>query len=198
MLALPFGGALHAQALMAQPPIRHFSDSELAAIKMPALAFQPTPEITADYDKYFFLQRPETSFDEAYADIVECDALSSGSSYYGGGDPNSPVIQAMTNQYIMQYGMAGAVGGAIGGAIGSAMADAIWGSAERRRERRVNMRNCMHYKGYDRFGLAKDQWQEFNFEEGNGREEDDVRSRDLMMQARVASGPRPQQEALQP
>ena len=60
------------------------------------------------------------------------------------------------------------------------------------------MRNCMYYKGYDRYGLEKDLWQEFNFEEGNSREEAESRAQKLMMQARVASGPKPEQEALQP
>ncbi|MBO0749663.1 MAG: hypothetical protein J2O44_04415, partial [Porphyrobacter sp.] len=64
--------------------MRHFSDDEVAAIKMPVLAFQETPDIAADYDKYFYFNRPGTSFDEAYADVTECDALSSGMNYYRG------------------------------------------------------------------------------------------------------------------
>ena len=71
-------------------------------------------------------------------------------------------------------------------------------AGERRKQRRINMRNCMYYKGYDRYGLEKDLWQEFNFEEGNSREEAESRAQKLMMQARVASGPKPEQEALQP
>ena len=86
----------------------------------------------------------------------------------------------------------------IGGAIASVLIDAVVGSAERRKARRLNMRTCMYYKGYDRYGLRKDLWQEFNFDEGNGREDEDDRSRALLMQARVASSPRPQQEVLAP
>ena len=77
------------------------------------------------------------------------------------------------------------------------MADAIFGSGQRRAIRRVNMRNCMGFKGYSRYGLPKEMWQEFNFEEGHGREEEDVRDRMLMQQALVASGPKPKGEVLE-
>jgi hypothetical protein len=184
---LPLGGTLQAQAIKNEPPRRHFTDQEIAAVQMPALAFQETAEISADFDKYFYFYRPDTSFDEAYADITECDALARGARYYvGGGEP-----------YPGYYGANYGLGGAIGGAIASAMIDAIFGSAERRKMRRTNMRTCMHYKGYARYGLARDQWKVFNFEEGNGPEDPDVRARDLLMQARVAAEAKPQQKALQ-
>ena len=188
LLALPVGSALQAQAIKNEPPMRHFTEAEVAEIAMPVLAFEPTQEATDDIDKYFYFHRAETGFDEAYADILECDSLSSGISIYRGAD------QSMMTQAAVQYG----IGGVIGGAIGSALADAIFGSAQRRQARRTNMRTCMYFKGYDRFGLAKDQWEEFNFEEGNGRKEEDVREQALLKQARVASGPRPQQEVLEP
>lgn len=100
---------------------------------MPALDFTPTPEIEADFEKYFYFHREGTSFAEAYSDIRECDALSSGSSIYLGGNASTDAVAA-------QYGV---LAGALGNAIGSAIADAIFGSAERRKQRRINMRNCM-------------------------------------------------------
>lgn len=153
-----------------------------ATLKMPELAFTPTPEIEADYDKYFFFHRDNTSFAEAYADIRECDALSSGSSIYLSADAGS--IAAAQAQY-------GLLGGALGGAIGGAIADAIFGSAARREQRRTNLRNCMGFKGYQRYGLSGDLWKEFNFEEGNGRKKEGVRDEALELQALVASGPKP-------
>lgn len=189
LLALPLGGALQAQAIKNEPPVRHFSDEEVAAIASPALAFDATAEDAANYDKYFYFHRPDTGFDQAYADIVECDSLGSGISIYRGAD-SAAMASAMT-----QYGVGP---GLVGGAIASAIIDGVFGSAERRKARRLNMRTCMHFKGYDRYGLTKDLWQEFNFEEGNGRKEEDLRTRDMLMQARVASGPVPQQEVLAP
>ncbi|URD61798.1 hypothetical protein M8312_04600 [Sphingomonas sp. KRR8] len=152
----------------------------------PRLDFTATPEAEAGFDKYFFFHRANTSFEEAYADIRECDSLASGSSIYMGGDASTMAGA------VAQYGMAGVVGGAIGGAI----ADAIFGSAARREQRRTNLRNCMSFKGYQRYGLTRDLWTAFNFEEGNGRKREPVRLHALALQALVASGPKPTSKEL--
>ncbi len=170
-----------AQAIKAPVPPRSFTEAEVAAVIVPSLAFEETPVIADDFEKYFYFHRADTSFDEAFADISYCDALSSGISYnaYGG-------------TYYNPYG--GTLGGALGGAIGSAMADAIFGSAERRRIRRINIRNCMGFKGYDRYGLEKGLWEQFHFE--GSTVEPEKRQAFLMMQARVASGPQPATKVL--
>lgn len=178
--------------------MRHFSEPEIAAIEIPVLAFSETAKDVKNYEKYFYFHRLDTSFDEAYADIRECDALSDGRASYGGDDVSYGVVQGVHQQMIEQYGMAGAVGGVVGQAVGAAAWNAIYGSAERRKNRRLSMRNCMHYKGYDRLGLTKDIWEEFNFEEGNGRKDEALRERAMLIQARVASGPKPQQKAIEP
>lgn len=156
-------------------------------LTMPPLEFTPTPLDEADYDKYFYFHRDGTTFAEAYADIKECDALASGSSIYLGAS------QAAVNGAMMQYG---ALAGGIGGALGSALADAIFGSAERRKQRRVNLRTCMGYKQYQRYGLNHDLWEAFNFEEGNGRKKEGRRNDALALQALVASGPKPKTKEL--
>jgi hypothetical protein len=183
LLAVPGG----ATAAGTDAAIRHFTESEVAAIDMPKLAFTPTAEDTGTYDKYYYFHREGTSFDQAFADVNECDALASGISYYRGDSEPYP------GYYATQYGM----GGVIGGAIGEVLADAIFGSAERRKVRRINMRNCMGFKGYQRYGLNKDLWQAFNFEEGHGREDEATRNAALLKQARVASGDKPKQEAIE-
>ena len=149
-----------------------------ASVSTPKLDFAPTPEDQGTYDKYYFFNRPETSFEVALADLRNCDGFASGlSSGYG--------YQATPYPY------AGTMAGAAGGVIGNLMVAAIFGSAEKRRLRRVNMRRCMGYKGYSRYGLSKDLWQEFNFEEGFSGEAEDKRQAMLAQQAKVASGPRP-------
>ncbi len=175
-----------AQAITAGPETKAFTPAEIEAVPMPSLAFSVTSQISGDFDKYYYFHRQGVSFDAAFADISECDRLSSGLAAYSGGSEPYP------GYYASQYG----VGGALGGALGSMFADMIHGSAARRAMRRVNMRNCMGYKGYQRYGLAKDLWEAFNFEEGNGRKDDDIRTPKLMQQAKVASGPRPQTEVL--
>ena len=149
-----------------------------AAVQMPDIAFTPTALDEADFDKYYVFNREGTSFADALGDLRECDNLARGldSGYRYQATP-----------YPYNYTMAGAAGGV----IGNLMVAAIFGSAEKRRLRRVNMRRCMHYKGYSRYGLRKDLWEKFNFEEGLDGVDEPVRQSLLAQQAKVASGSRP-------
>jgi hypothetical protein len=176
MLAMAFPAV--AQTTSAPPPAAAPPAIDPSTIEMPSLAFTSTPEIVADFDKYYVFNRADTDFATAFADLQECDGYARGLAFtmYGGTVP---------------YPYAGTMAGAIGGAIGSAVADAIFGSAERRKQRRMNMRTCMTYKGYRTFGLPKSIWETFNFEEGLSRVDDARRQRMLQVQARVASGPQP-------
>ena len=188
-LALPAAGLAHAQEAEPNGGFPQLTEAEIEAIAMPETAPADISADTDDYEKYFYFHRPETGFNVAYADVLECDALSSGSNIYRGVDAG----QMGAN--MAQYGV---LAGGIGSAIGAVIADAIFGSAERRKQRRLNLRHCMFYKGYDRYGLEKDLWQEFNFEEGNASENPEDRERKLLQQAKLASGPAPQGEALKP
>ncbi|MFA5966103.1 MAG: hypothetical protein WC804_18955 [Sphingomonas sp.] len=147
-----------------------------ATVAMPALAFSATPEIEATYDKYYYFHRADTTFETALADIRECDAFARGLNI------NMGYTQ-------VPYPYAGTMAGAIGGAIGNALAFAIFGSAQKRKLRRTNMRRCMHYKGYERYGLKRDLWETFNFEEGLSSVKEVDRQRFLAQQAKVASTP---------
>lgn len=189
LLALPFSVAAQAQYVDEPLPQRTFTEAEIEAVAMPALEFDMASANVDDFDKYYYFHRDDTEFATAYYDITECDALASGISFYAGIDGGQMASS------MIQYGV---VAGALGGAIGGLMADAIFGSGERRKQRRINMRNCMFYKGYDRYGLEKDLWQEFNFEEGLSQTEETEREKKLLMQARVASGPKPAQGKVEP
>ncbi len=175
----------NAQAIKPEPEMEKFDAETIAAIEMPDLQFEATDNDIKNYKKYFYFHHPDTSFDEAFADIMECDALASGLSV---GSYNASV----------PYPYAGTVAGAAGGVIGSLMVNAIFGSGERRKLRRMNIRKCMGYKGYDRYGLEKERWQAFHFEEGLGSVESEKRRTYLLKQAKVASGSKPEQEVLLP
>jgi hypothetical protein len=153
-----------------------------ATVPMPNLTFTPDAEVVRNYGKYFFFHREGTDFATAYADLRECDGYARGLAFRVGGASYMPV----------PAGLAGGIGAGIGGAVGSALADAIFGSAERRLQRRIIMRTCMGYKAYSTFGLPRDQWLLFNFDEGNKSPPEEVRQHMLLRQARAASGPRPQ------
>lgn len=151
-----------------------------ASVTMPKLEFTASPEIAATYDKYFYFHRTDTDFPTALADIRECDGFARGLAMPGGyGNTPAP------------YPYAGTLAGGVGAALGNALAVAIFGSAEKRKLRRANLRRCMNYKGYQRYGLEKELWQSFNFEEGLSSVQEAERQRKLAMQAKVASGPRP-------
>lgn len=137
---------------------------------LPELTFVPDEEIQRNYFKYFFFHRADTDVETAYADLRECDDytrdLAVRATYSGGG-------------------------GVLGAVLGSALSDAIHGASQRRMQRRMIMRTCVGYKGYSAFGLRKDLWEAFNFDEGNDSPAEERRQQFLRVQARVAVGPRP-------
>ena len=165
----------------AYAPLAKLPTVDPASVPMPVLVFSPTAADRDDYAKYFYFHRAETDFETAFADVRECDRYARGPSYSMGSLP------------VYNYGMVGAVGGAIGGAV----ADAIFGSAQRRKMRRAILKTCMGYKEYEVYGLSRDLWTKFNFEEGNSSPPEDKRLTMLQMQAKVAAGPVPTGEKVQ-
>ena len=165
---LPAAGLAFALAISSPSAAQSNSESKAAAsAELPDLRFRPTPEIVADFAKFFYFHRDDVDFETAHADIRECDGYARG----------------------LSSGVAD--GAAIYGALGNVIADVVHGAAIRREQRRLNMRTCMGLKGYQVYGLPKDIWSQFNFEEGNSAVEE-VRRQDLLaLQAKAASGPRP-------
>jgi hypothetical protein len=127
-----------------------------------------------DADKTVFY-RAGTDFDTALADIRECDGYARGISYHIGGGP-------------VPYPYAGTVAGAVGGAVGAVLADAIFGAAERRKLRRRNIRTCMGFKEYQRYGVSEEAWKSYELadSEADGEEK---RELVLRMHAKIASAP---------
>ena len=167
--------AVAATASNAQPAAPSTPDiPDPAKLEMPNLGGPTTADDELGFDKYFYFHRADTGFEQALADIRECDGYARGlSSPYGYQD--------------VPYPYAGTLAGAAGGAIGNLMVAMIFGSAELRKARRTNMRRCMNYKGYDRYGLNKDVWQEFHFEEGLSSVKEEERQEKLAKQAKAAS-----------
>jgi len=150
------------------------TNADAQTVTMPKLDYTPSATDPVGFDKYYVFRRADTDFATAYADIAECDGYARG-------------LQSGITYQQVPYPYAGTMAGAVGGMIGNAIAAAIFGSAEKRRMRRVNMRTCMNYKGYDRIGLPKSVWDDFNFEEGLSSVNEEKRHRYLRQQALVAS-----------
>ncbi len=158
-----------AVALLAAPPLAA-QEPQAATAKSGAKA-----EPEKDLEKTVFF-RAGTDFDTALADVQECDGYARGISYHIGGGA-------------VPYPYAGTVAGAVGGAIGSALADAIFGAAERRKLRRINMRTCMHFKEYTRYGLTEEAWKAYDLGEEKGDASDSERQLLLRLHAKIASAP---------
>ncbi|MDB5673909.1 MAG: hypothetical protein JWM65_891 [Sphingomonas bacterium] len=173
-----------AENAAAAPDLRtHVPDP--AIVPMPNLAFTPSPEIEGNFDKYYYFHRDDTGFAEALADLRECDDFARGMATRSTptGTPYGETL------YPMAYTAGGVIGNALLSGVGAAML-----SADARAARRINMRRCMHYKGYQRFGLEKGLWQKFNFEVGYASIDEAGRQRMLAQQARVASTAGPSQK----
>ena len=156
------------------PPPSSLPVPDPGKVELPNLSAPTTAEDAADFDKYFYFHRADTSFEQALTDIRECDALARGlASPFGWQSAPYPYTNTLAG-----------VGGEL---IANALISAIFGSAELRKARRTNIRRCMNYKGYDRYGLNKDVWQQFNFEEGFSEMKEDKRQQLLAKQAKAAS-----------
>lgn len=147
---------------------------DASTLSMPVLDFDASENDTDNFHKYYYFYRPEIGFEAALADLRTCDELARG----------------------LSRGTYASIASASGGMLGGMLADAVHGSAEARRKRRVNMRRCMFYKGYQRHGISKVLWEEFNFEEGNANIEESDRQNMLAQQALVASGSKPSSKEL--
>jgi len=185
-LAALLCGQVSAASAQAAPDLRT-AMPDPATVQMPELAFTSSPEIAGTFDKYYYFHRADTSFAEALADLRECDDYARG-IVTRPGPTGTPYGETL---YPMAYTAGGVIGNALLAGVGAAMM-----SADARAERRIDMRRCMHYKGYQRFGLEKSLWQKFNFEEGYSSIDEGDRQRMLAQQAKVASTAGPDRKDL--
>lgn len=167
----------------AYAPLKPLPPVDPATIEMPQLDFTPTPDIEKDYAKFFYFHRADTDFETALNDLRECDQMARNMNN-AAAEINVP------------YPYAGTMAGAAGGLIAAMIIDATAGAAARRAMRRTSMANCMAFKDYDSYGLPKNLWVDFNWEEGNVEPDEKVRIAKLRLHAKVASGPRPTKGAL--
>lgn len=159
-------------------PLLPIAKVDPATLEMPELTFTPAPEIERNFAKYFFFHRDDTDFETALADLRECDQLARKMN------SAAPAIN-------VPYPYTNTLAGAGGGLLAALIIDATQGSADRRSMRRVTMKNCMTFKDYKTYGLPKELWVKFNWEEGGSEPPEAMRIQKLRLQAKVASGARP-------
>lgn len=155
-----------------------------AAIQVPDLAFVPTSADRDSFHKYFFYWKAGVSFERASADLTECyDHIAGGEGYFPFAmvldeTPATSIHKPAPKRAVQNnYGLAGAV-------ITSLMA-----APQNFRAGRQRFRMCMGFKNYTRYGASKPLWERIT---------DGEPMRAIAVQAKIASGPAPSGEPIDP
>jgi hypothetical protein len=146
----------------------------LAKIPTPDLSGSKSPSVVKDGWKFFFFHKSDVSFVEAHADFSDCyrflapsgyvDVLQS--SFVPWREENPSKGRVVRNGYAP-----------LGGVI---MKVFNLESGLARGDRQAKMRRCMEPRGYKRYGVAQDIWENMT----SMKEQEAI-----AMQAKIASGP---------
>lgn len=123
-----------------------------ASITVPDLSNSSDPVVLENGWKYFFFHRRDTSFAEAHADITDCYRFLSPASWANVKLPrfvpwDDRAAVTFDSSRTWNYGL---VGELIGGMVEGTLM---------RRDRQSKMRLCMETRGYTRFGVAEEIWE---------------------------------------
>ena len=157
-----------------------------ATVTVPDLAFKPTRRDIRNYDSYFYFSKPGIGYEKAFADIMECRSYSQVFQFMlqtpdfvpWGSEPYEADMSKQYGNAAFQFGLIGV------GVFGFAM-DIVSGY-----DKNSNMRRCMGYKGYKRYGTAYSVWRQID----KGKDE----APKIARLALIASGPAPLGEAVDP
>lgn len=161
-----------------------FAQDTPSETQPPDLAFEITEKDSEEFHKYFYFHKDGISYEDAYMDIDECNIYQNGPI---GTEGDFVIIMPTfvslgeTQTYLPWVPNET-------GVVGVIMADIFAGPLVLK-NRGQRMRKCMEYKGYDRYGLSKDLWKTVN------RISPDEY---VKVHAKIASGPKPQNEKILP
>jgi hypothetical protein len=142
------------------------------------LAYRPAAEQT--FARHFFFHRPGATEAEARADLAECRTYAADAMLW----PREPESLPPDPKTLPPNVSGGPLGPVVGG-----LAFGLFEGAERGKIAAANMRKCMGFKGYDRYGLPDALWDKLN----SGTPEEV-----LLRLARLASGAAPAGRKLDP
>jgi hypothetical protein len=142
-------------------------------IVVPDLSSSGSPQVVSNGWKYFFFRSPDATYEMAHFDISECYRFLTPTGWANVGLRRFVPWQSLAGtQTIIQipspYGL---VGDLIGGAVEGTLL---------RRDRQSKMRRCMETRGYIRYGVAEEIW------------ENVIKlpaEKSIAIQAKIASGP---------
>lgn len=147
-----------------------------ATVNAPDVTPSGDPKIAEQGYKFYYFHHPQVSFAQAYRDLSECRAhlAVAGPAKVPGFIPWEEAHRRQT------------LAPAPSGLVGAALAGIILPKLERGL-RSNKMRRCMGTRGYDRYAIPESAWNVLN--EGDERQL-------ILMQAKLASGPKPRAEAV--
>ena len=182
LLAQPLPAA--AQAV--NPPPEALPDP--ATVKVPDVAPSQDPKVRSEGYKFYYFNNPTVSFADAYRDLLECRGhlVVAGPAKVPGFIPWDEAHRRKTRQGSPMAVGPDMVTAMVGVVVFSGMAAIILPKMERG-ARSNKMRRCMGTRGYERYAIPEDAWNTLN----KGDEQ-----QLLLMQAKLASAPKPQDEAV--
>ena len=147
-----------------------------AAVTAPDVTPSDDPKVAEQGYKFYYFHNPEVGFAEAWRDLSECRAhlAAAGPAKVPGFIPWDEAHRRETRAP------------APSGLVGAALAAIIVPKLERGL-RSNKMRRCMGTRGYVRYAIPEGAWNVLN--EGEERQL-------ILMQAKLASGPKPKDEAV--
>lgn len=146
----------------------------LETISVPDLSQSNTPEVVKNGWKFFFFHKSAVSFSDAYADFTDCYRFLAPSGY---ADVTDSSFVPWREESIRKDRVVSNGYTPIGGVIMKVFN--IEGSLARG-DRQAKMRRCMEPRGYKRYGVSKDIWENMAAM-GEGEA--------IAMQAKIASDP---------
>lgn len=144
-----------------------------SSITVPDVTPSTDPKVREEGYKFYYFHKPETSFAEAHQDFAECRAY-----LVVGGPANVPGFIPWGETHRRKVYERAPM---FDGLVVAAMAAIIVPKLQRGLESN-KMRRCMGTRGYDRYAISETAWKALN--EGDEQQI-------LLMQAKLASGPKP-------
>lgn len=130
-----------------------------ATITVPDLSRSGDPDVIENGWKYFFFRRDGVSFADAHADIAFCYRYMGNSNWGTVGMPRFvPWQEAAVDQTKDTNPSVNSNYGLLGYAVGAVISGMIEGTLVRR-DRQSKMRRCMETRGYTRYGVAEEIWE---------------------------------------
>jgi hypothetical protein len=159
-----------------------------ATVKAPDVSPSQDPKVRSEGYKFYYFNNPTVSFADAYQDLVECRGhlVVAGPAQVPGFIPWDEAHRRKTRQGAPLVGGPDMLSAMVGVVVVSAMAAIILPKMERG-ARSNKMRRCMGTRGYERYAITEDAWNALN----KGDEQ-----QLLLMQAKLAAAPKPQDEAV--